>query len=259
MQFPGCTTNLNAYLKALEEGDQLRVNDNQPIEGYGVAFRLQKNRYQNQCIANLIAFLNGPKFKFALLEKFERQNDMSRTSIITAIQKYLTQYEISPHCDVRRKCMTYLLNINRNDSVSKTGVHTHLLRMKPEREYCYEEWLNESIERCWVPWDWCESVKEVSANNTIVIFAPHNDTLHAVKLDYPHRKFQRTQIYGNLMYSNERALPSSTWKKLRDRKKKVTTPQPQRTDGKDATNGNATNGNATNGNATNGNATINSQ
>jgi hypothetical protein len=216
IRFPGCTLNLKEYLAKLAKGEQLRVNDNQPIEGYGVAFRLKRTQFRNKRIKALINFLNGPRFKEALLEKFGRKDVAKRTSIITAIQKYLTGYEISPHCDIRRKCMTYLLNINRDDSVSNYPVHTKLLRMKPEREYCYERWANDvNTERCWVPWDWCESVKQVSANNTIVIFAPGNDTLHAVKLDYPHKQFQRTQIYGNLMYADIPQLPSSTWKKLR--------------------------------------------
>jgi len=217
IKFPGCTLDLKAYLKSLKEGaNPLRVNDNQPIEGYGVAFRLKKTKYRNTRIKALIAFLNSPKFKLALLTKFGKENEMNNTSIITAIQKYLTQYEISPHCDIRRKCMTYLLNINRDDSVTDHEVHTHLLKLKPEREYCYERWRkNKKTERCWVPWDWCESVKEVSTNNTIVVFAPAHDTLHAVKLDYPHRVFQRTQIYGNLMSLRHAGLASSTWKKLR--------------------------------------------
>ena len=36
-------------------------------------------------------------------------------------------------------------------------------------------------------------------NNSIVIFKPSVDTLHAVKMKYDHTKFQRTQLYGNLM------------------------------------------------------------
>jgi len=216
IKFPGCTLNVKEYLRKLQKGEQLRVNDNQPIEGYGVAFRLGRKRILNKRIDALITFLNGPKFKQALLTKFGRRHENGKTSIITAIQKYLTGYEISPHCDIRRKCMTYLLNINRGPSVFKESIHTKLLRMKPERKYCYERWEKDvKIERCWVPWDWCNAVKEVSSNNTIVIFAPSNDTLHAVKLDYPHRKFQRTQIYGNLMYTDRGNLQSSTWKRLR--------------------------------------------
>ncbi len=37
------------------------------------------------------------------------------------------------------------------------------------------------------------------------MFAPGNDTLHAVRLRYDHRAYQRTQIYGNL-WSKDQAL-----------------------------------------------------
>ena len=109
--------------------------------------------------------------------------------------------------------MTYLLNINKNDSVENYDVHTHLLRFKEEYEYVYKHWEeNSGIDRSWVPWDWCETVKVINKNNTIIAFPPSNRTLHAVKLDYPHNEFQRTQIYGNLMYKNKPDMPSSPGK-----------------------------------------------
>lgn len=42
----------------------------------------------------------------------------------------------------------------------------------------------------------------MSENNSMVIFHPDNNppTLHAIRLNYNHLKYQRTQIYGNLMY-----------------------------------------------------------
>lgn len=194
----------------------MRVRSAEPIEGYGVAYRLRRTEYRSPRIEALIEFLNSDAFKMTLLEKFDLAEAMETTSIITAIQKYLTGYEISPHCDIRSKCLTYLININRYDSVEALDVHTHLLKLKPEREYCYEHWEHESrIDRAWVPWDWCETVKEVRTNNTIVIFAPANDTLHAVKLDYPHCQFQRTHIYGNLMRTDFPRVKPGTWKKLR--------------------------------------------
>ena len=41
----------------------------------------------------------------------------------------------------------------------------------------------------------CETVKKQCRNNSIVIFAPNDDTLHAVKADYNHLKYQRTALW----------------------------------------------------------------
>jgi len=56
------------------------------------------------------------------------------------------------------------------------------------------------MERCWVPWDWCTTVKQQTQNNSIVILSPSFDTIHAVKASYCHLEGQRTQLYGNLWY-----------------------------------------------------------
>ena len=62
--------------------------------------------------------------------------------------------------------------------------------------------------------DTVAKVKKISKNNTLVMFQPSNDTLHAIKLDYDHTKFQRTQIYGNLMYTNPKQFKKITWRDL---------------------------------------------
>ena len=54
-------------------------------------------------------------------------------------------------------------------------------------------------------------------NNSIVLFKPDIDTLHAIKLDYNHNKFQRTQLYGNLMGIGN-IVPQMNYKELRELK-----------------------------------------
>ena len=53
-----------------------------------------------------------------------------------------------------------------------------------------------------------------SINNSIVLFAPNIDTLHAIKMQYDHNKFQRTQLYGNLMGVGG-IVPQMNWKELK--------------------------------------------
>ena len=122
-----------------------------------MTYRLKK--YNNEKIEGLIGFLSGPEFKGALEKKFNIKNE---TTIITAIQKYLTKYEISPHPEIRQKALTYLLNINKDDSCENYPIHTHLLRYNDDYEKIYDYWLEYPlIDRCWVPWDWCDSIKTI--------------------------------------------------------------------------------------------------
>ncbi|NKB21236.1 MAG: hypothetical protein GKS01_12135 [Alphaproteobacteria bacterium] len=200
--FPGCTTSVKHYLKCYNSGKW--PVDTQRLEGFGLAFRLKQ--YQNQKIKDLIEFLNGDAFKSAIEQKFDISRD---NRIETAIHKYSTGYEISPHPDVRSKCLTYLININPAERTEEQDIHTHLLKFKPEYAYIGEFWKgNQHLDTDWVPWEWCETKKQTNANNSLIMFRPSHDTLHAVRLKYDHLKFQRTQIYGNLWYTDvAMALP----------------------------------------------------
>jgi hypothetical protein len=163
-----------------------------------MAWRLMDNRSADSL--EIVRFLNSSLFLDILKQKF---NVVADTTVSTEIQKYLSGYEISPHPDIRTKCLTYLVNINTDDEAETMEIHTHLLKFKPEYSGAYEYWkTNTSIDRCWVPWGWCDTEKKINKNNTLVMFAPGNDTLHAVKLNYSHLNFQRTQLYGNLWYKN---------------------------------------------------------
>ncbi|MEO0061585.1 MAG: hypothetical protein RLZZ08_145 [Pseudomonadota bacterium] len=125
--------------------------------------------------------------------------------IDTGIQKYLHGYEISPHPDIRRKALTWMLNINTGDFSEDQEFHTHYLRLKPEWSFITAFWQgNPQIDRDWLPWSWCETVKRQRQNNSLVIFAPSDDTIHAVKASYDHLGMQRTQMYGNLWHPARR-------------------------------------------------------
>lgn len=206
--FPGCTINWNDY-KEYIENDKKYFSKN-PVENIGITFRLYN--YKNNIIKKLIEFMNSNIFHKTLEEKF---NIKEETTIISAIQKNLTGYEISPHPDTRQKCLTYLLNINNNNEIENLDCNTHLLEFKDKYKYIQEYWeKNKNIDRSWVPWEWCNTVKIMNENNSMVIFHPDNNppTLHAIKLNYNHLKYQRTQIYGNLMYKNIHEYKKSYYK-----------------------------------------------
>jgi hypothetical protein len=192
--FPGCTTSVYDYL------NWLRGNSNyENIEtcgGFGITFRL--NDPQDNILAELGKFLKSTDFKMLLEDKFGLTRP---TTIDGGLQKYLHGYEISPHPDIRKKALTYMLNINPSDNSENLDIHTHYLTFKPHKRFIGEFWrYNEEYDRCWLPWEWCDTVKRQQRNNSIVIFAPSWNTLHAVKLNYDHLQTQRTQFYGNLWY-----------------------------------------------------------
>jgi len=196
--FPGCKNTWDEYVEELRRGKP----------STGLTFRL--NNIKHPVVGALIRFMNGPASHEALRERFSIAGD---TTILSAVQKNLTGYEIPPHPDIRQKALTYLLNINKSQEVEKTDCHTHLLKFKDEFKFVEREWSKSTgTNRCWVPWDWCDTVKTIRTNNAMVVFRPGSQpaSLHAIKLDYNHLPFQRTQIYGNLLYSKHPEYKTQT-------------------------------------------------
>ena len=207
-KFPGCSTSIEAYLEAFNSGEW--GTDKGLLDGFGLTFRL--NEYKSTILNRLIDFLNTPEFKKCIENKFDITDD---NYLETVFQKYLHGYEISPHPDIRRKAATYMLNLNPHEDSENVNIHTHLLKFTKEKEYIYDLWKNnKDLDRCWVPWDWCESEYKTTKNNSIVLFSPSDDSLHAIKLDYDHLLFQRTQIYGNLWYHDSKSKYPSTYHDL---------------------------------------------
>jgi len=207
VEFPGCTIDESAYLNWYQtQAGPMPLHAHGLIEGFGMAYRLQF--YRNTFISEFISFLNSDLFLRTLMNKFDIHGEMV---VETAIQKYLSGYEISPHPDIRKKAMTYMLNINPDD-VEHLSLGTNFMKFKPNKEWIYKEWKeNVQYDRCWVPWDWCDTVFTQTKNNSITIFAPDYNTLHSVKLNYDHCKTQRTQVYGNLWHKVKPEVKPRTW------------------------------------------------
>lgn len=216
--FPGCTTDIKNYLHWFNTKQIINgINKDQDlIEGFGLTLRLKS--YRSTILKELIDFFNSDDWHSCLKEKF-RKTDIT-TSVDTAIQKYLTGYEISPHPDIRKKCLTYMININSNIDSENMNIHTHFLEFNHDKKWVYNFWeKNPDIERCWVPWSWTEVKFIQRKNNSITIFSPNNNSLHGVKLDYNHCLFQRTQFYGNLWYDPIKLKPCH-WTDLKQEIKK---------------------------------------
>lgn len=208
--FPGCTENYKEYIK-WHKGEKTSQEINTSCEGFGVVMRLQSPK--SAAINALQSFLMSKEFVNCIAKKFDVKPD--NCNYDAGIQKYLDGYEISPHPDIRRKALTYMVNINPSPNSSENEHHTSYLQFKPEWNYVSEFWKgNKNVDRCWVPWDWCEVKTQQRKNNSIVIFSPDNNTIHAVKASYDHLTHQRTQLYGNLWFKECVASGKPKWEDL---------------------------------------------
>lgn len=200
INFPGCISDIPEYL------NRLKTNTwptDRTTEGFGMTLRL--GLLEDDILVDFFNFIKSEIFVNTLKEKFNLTS--YSTTLDTGLQKYLHKYEITPHPDIREKALTFMLNINPSNLSEEEDIHTHLCSLKEEYEYIVEVWKNNSdINRCWIPWEYCNTQYRTYKNNSIVIFSPSNTSFHGVKLEYNHLKYQRTQLYGNLWYTN---LPAS--------------------------------------------------
>jgi hypothetical protein len=207
VEFPGCTTSVKEYLDWHENNKKIKYHNDDLLEGFGMSMRM--HTYKSKILNEIVDFLNTEEFKIVCMEKFNKSGNVK---IETAIQKYLSGYEISPHPDIRKKCLTYMVNINPHKDET---LSTHFMKFKDDKKIINKYWEeNPLVDRCWVPWDWCTTEFSQTKNNTITMFAPTNDTIHAIKLDYDHTKYQRTQIYGNTWYKESFVNKRGNWKDL---------------------------------------------
>ncbi|WP_137181445.1 hypothetical protein [Roseomonas sp. AR75] len=206
ISFPGTTTDVETYLAWHNSGARQTGVNNENCEGFGVTMRL-KQPQPGSILADLDRFMRTRAFWSVLADKFGI--DLDDVTPDSGIQKYLDGYEISPHPDIRRKALTFMININPAEDSENIEYHTHYMRFKPEHDHIRVKWRDETDkEREWVPWSNCETIRLQRPNNSIVIFHPTEETLHAVRANYDHLGTQRTQCYGNLWYSKPGPLGS---------------------------------------------------
>lgn len=219
-EFPGSITSIPTYLKELEENpdhsrqDSIDLNE---MVGRGMTFRLKETRsdtYGLKTYSRLLAFMNSEEWRVALLSKFNITRD---TTIFSSIQKYLKKYIISPHPDHKTKALTYVMNINRDEeAAARAEAGTNLFAIDPENQWVERVWKNCSFERAWIPWRWASLAKTINENNNMLVFSPHESSLHGIHLNYDHLRWQRTQLYGNAFYRHASGGVDVQWNTLLD-------------------------------------------
>jgi hypothetical protein len=208
IDFPGCITNKDTYIRWHSVKGAKQTHNNSACEGFGVTLRLMSAR--SPLISELMQFINSQRLQEVLAAKFGI--DLDDVFYDTGIQKYLDGYEISPHPDIRKKALTFMVNINPGAGSEEKEHHTHYLVFRDPYKYVQAYWEGHpEADRCWVPWNWCDTRKMQRENNSIVIFSPTNLTMHGVKASYDHLESQRTQLYGNLWYHAETVKSHPEW------------------------------------------------
>lgn len=211
ISFPGTTTDIASYLEWHKSKGANTTPSAGTCAGFGVTMRLQEANHGP--VNELREYFAAPDFWVTAQEKFGI--DGSKVWSDTGLQKYLDGYEISPHPDIRLKALTFMVNMNPAADSEAINYHTEYMTFKPERQYVCHYWSeNREADRCWVPWDWCDVISKQTKNNSIVLFAPSDDTLHAVKASYDHLRTQRTQFYGNLWFNDSTVKHRPTWQDL---------------------------------------------
>lgn len=208
INFPGCITDKTKYINWNKNKKKYNLDNNSICESAGMALRLKP---ENSYLKSVSNFFNSNVFNKAIAKKFNIK--FSDVYIDGGIQKYLNGYEISPHPDIRKKALTYMININPNEDAENLKHHTQYLKFKKDKDYIKYFWENNTeAERPWLPWTYCKTVFTQKKNNSIVIISPSNDTLHAIKANYNHLKGQRTQLYGNLWFKKYQNKIQYSWK-----------------------------------------------
>lgn len=219
-QFPGSITSIPTYLEELEKlpchsrEESIALNE---MVGRGLTMRLKETKSDvsgSKTYSRLLAFMNSEDWRDALLNKF---NITRETTIFSAIQKYLKKYIISPHPDHKTKALTYVMNINRDEeAAARAEAGTNLFAIDPNNQWVERVWKNCTFERAWIPWQWARRAKTINENNNMLVFSPHESSLHGIHLDYDHLQWQRTQLYGNAFYRHANGGVDVQWQTLLD-------------------------------------------
>lgn len=204
--FPGCSPSWSRYF--LERGIGLPWRDER-VSGRGLALRYSGD---SSVVKSVRDAMTSDEFTACVKQVMGLRRPVRADS---GLQKYLDGYEIAPHSDPHAKAATILVNLGI-DGVQRPGTGTRLLQLKDERRYVQTFWrYNKNIDPDWVPWSWCEEVREVDMVNSLLIFCPDETTIHAVKCAYDHNAGQRLQLYGDYWFTDvPSAQPRASYRAL---------------------------------------------
>ena len=141
-------------------------------------------------------FLRSDKFASILLKKF----NISKNGVSDLfLHKDLENFDFRPHRDTHSKLVTYLFYLPKDSSLSQLGTHI----LVPKKGVVIKKTTEHQ------DWELFETVKMSQyMPNSFFSFAPHENSFHAVKIDFPEDSVKvRNTIRGFVFNKNAEDYP----------------------------------------------------
>ena len=139
----------------------------------------------------IYGFLRSDKFTNILLEKF----NISKKGISNLfLHKDLENFEFRPHRDTHSKLVTYLFYLPKDSSLSQLGTHMLI----PKKGVVIENITKHQ------DWELFETVKMSEyVPNSFFAFAPHENSFHAVKIDFPEDSVKKRDTIRGFVFNKD--------------------------------------------------------
>ena len=136
-------------------------------------------------------FLRSDKFASILLKKF----NISKNGVSDLfLHKDLENFEFRPHRDTHSKLVTYLFYLPEDSSLSQLGTHM----LVPKKGVVIKKTTEHQ------DWELFETVKMSEyVPNSFFAFAPHENSFHAVKIDFPEDSVKKRDTIRGFVFNKD--------------------------------------------------------
>jgi hypothetical protein len=136
-------------------------------------------------------FLRSAKFASILLKKF----NISKNGVSDLfLHKDLENFEFRPHRDTHSKLVTYLFYLPEDSSLSQLGTHM----LVPKKGVVIKKTTEHQ------DWELFETVKMSEyVPNSFFAFAPHENSFHAVKIDFPEDSVKKRDTIRGFVFNKD--------------------------------------------------------
>ena len=136
-------------------------------------------------------FLRSDKFASILLKKF----NISKNGVSDLfLHKDLENFEFRPHRDTHSKLVTYLFYLPEDSSLSQLGTHI----LVPKKGVVIKKTTEHQ------DWELFETVKMSEyVPNSFFAFAPHENSFHAVKIDFPEDSVKKRDTIRGFVFNKD--------------------------------------------------------
>ena len=139
----------------------------------------------------MYGFLRSDKFASILLKKF----NISKNGVSDLfLHKDLKNFEFRPHRDTHSKLVTYLFYLPKDSSLSQLGTHI----LVPKKGVVIKKTTEHQ------DWELFETVKKSEyIPNSFFAFSPHENSFHAVKIDFPEDSVKERNTIRGFVFNKD--------------------------------------------------------